>query len=104
MDVHHQAAGFDVGIRLKGVVLPGAAGLDPRAESASAAHRSPHLPIHVPKRPRFVAPELWAGWKPNGIGELKPNHYVEIAETIWDNRKALPYALRILRNGVCDGC
>ena len=51
-----------------------------------------------------MAPELWAGWKPNGIGELKPNHYMEIAETLWDNRRALPYALRILRNGVCDGC
>ncbi len=63
-----------------------------------------HLPVHVPKRPRLVAPELWAGWKPNGIGELKPNHYREIAETVWDNRRALPYALRILREGVCDGC
>ncbi len=57
-----------------------------------------------PKRPRLVAPELWAGWKPNGIGEQKPNHYLEIAQTIWENRHALPYALRILRNGVCDGC
>src|SRR5574340_1426901 len=37
MDVHHQAAGFDVGIRLKGVVLPGAAGLDPRAAFARGA-------------------------------------------------------------------
>ncbi len=69
-----------------------------------APRRSPHLPVHVPKRPRFIAPDLWAGWKPNGIGELKPNHYLEIAETVWDNRRALPYALRILRNGVCDGC
>jgi molybdopterin-dependent oxidoreductase alpha subunit len=48
--------------------------------------------------------EQWVGWKPNGIGEQKPNHYGAIAHTIWDNRKELPYALRILRKGVCDGC
>jgi molybdopterin-dependent oxidoreductase alpha subunit len=56
------------------------------------------------RRPRRIAPELWAGWKPNGIGEQKPNHYSEIAQAVWDNRRALPYALRILRHGVCDGC
>ena len=41
---------------------------------------------------------------PNGIGHVKPNHYAEIAKTIWRNRDELPFALRILRNGVCDGC
>jgi molybdopterin-dependent oxidoreductase alpha subunit len=79
-------------------------GAGAHAAPAAPPRRSPHLPVHVHRRPRFVAPELWAGWKPNGLGELKPNHYVEIAETIWDNRRALPYALRILRDGVCDGC
>jgi molybdopterin-dependent oxidoreductase alpha subunit len=48
--------------------------------------------------------DQWVGWKPNGIGEQKPNHYGAIVHTIWDNRKELPYALRILRKGVCDGC
>jgi molybdopterin-dependent oxidoreductase alpha subunit len=48
--------------------------------------------------------EHWAGWRPNGIGEQKPNHYGAMVQTIWDNRKELPYALRILRKGVCDGC
>ncbi len=48
--------------------------------------------------------EQWVGWKPNGIGEQKPNHYGAIARTIWDNRRELPYAARILRKGVCDGC
>ena len=48
--------------------------------------------------------EQWVGWKPNGIGEQKPNHYGAIARTIWDNRRELPYAMRILRKGVCDGC
>ncbi len=48
--------------------------------------------------------DLWVGWRPNGIGEVKPNHYGEMIRTIWQNRKALPYASRILRKGVCDGC
>ena len=48
--------------------------------------------------------DLWVGWKPNGIGEQKPHHYRGIAKTIWENRRNLPYAFRILRKGVCDGC
>jgi molybdopterin-dependent oxidoreductase alpha subunit len=47
---------------------------------------------------------LWVGFKPYGIGETKPNHYGEIARTIWENRDNLPYAWRVLRKGVCDGC
>ncbi len=61
-------------------------------------------PSSRPRRPRRIAPDLWAGWKPNGIGEQKPNHYLEIARTVWDNKHALPYAWRILTQGVCDGC
>ncbi|HTK17696.1 MAG TPA: FdhF/YdeP family oxidoreductase [Acidimicrobiia bacterium] len=48
--------------------------------------------------------DLWVGWKPNGIGEQKPHHYRGMAKTVWENRRNLPYALRILRKGVCDGC
>ena len=48
--------------------------------------------------------DLWVGWKPNGIGEQKPHHYRGIARTIWENRRNLPFAVRILRKGVCDGC
>jgi molybdopterin-dependent oxidoreductase alpha subunit len=48
--------------------------------------------------------DLWVGWRPNGIGETKPNHYAEMLRTIWENRRHLPYAARILRKGVCDGC
>ena len=48
--------------------------------------------------------DLWAGWRPNGVGETKPNHYGEILRTVWANRRRLPYAARILRRGVCDGC
>ncbi|MBI4481379.1 MAG: molybdopterin-dependent oxidoreductase, partial [Acidobacteria bacterium] len=43
-------------------------------------------------------------WVPFGIGHTKPNHYWEIAKVLWENRDNLPYAWRILRHGVCDGC
>src|SRR5262245_53128457 len=46
----------------------------------------------------------WVGYSPNGIGEQKPNHYGAMLRTLWDNRRELPYATRILRKGVCDGC
>ncbi len=46
----------------------------------------------------------WAGLAPNGIGHVKPNHYLEIARTVWRNRDQLPFAWRILTKGVCDGC
>jgi hypothetical protein len=29
---------------------------------------------------------------------------MEMAEVIWENRDALPYAWNILKDGVCDGC
>jgi molybdopterin-dependent oxidoreductase alpha subunit len=48
--------------------------------------------------------DLWVGLKPNGMGEQKPNHYGAMARTVWENRKNLPWAWRILRKGVCDGC
>ena len=46
----------------------------------------------------------WAGLAPNGIGQTKPNHYLEMAKVIWRNRDQLPFAYRILTQGVCDGC
>ncbi|MFN3930041.1 MAG: molybdopterin-dependent oxidoreductase, partial [Thermoflexus sp.] len=49
-------------------------------------------------------PRLWASWKPFGIGEQRPNNYLEILRAIWENRDQLAYAWRILRDGVCDGC
>ncbi|HEY3131551.1 MAG TPA: FdhF/YdeP family oxidoreductase [Acidobacteriota bacterium] len=49
-------------------------------------------------------PALWAGLVPNGLGQVKPNHYLEIVKTVWQNRDQLPFAWRILRDGVCDGC
>jgi molybdopterin-dependent oxidoreductase alpha subunit len=49
-------------------------------------------------------PSTWVSLVPNGIGHTKPNHYLEIAKTIWRNRQQLPFAWRILSRGVCDGC
>jgi molybdopterin-dependent oxidoreductase alpha subunit len=46
----------------------------------------------------------WVGLMPNGIGQVKPNHYLEIVKTLWRNRDELPFAWRILTRGVCDGC
>src|SRR3954454_21319844 len=46
----------------------------------------------------------WAGFVPNGAGQVKPNHYFEILKVAWRNRRHLLYALSILRKGVCDGC
>src|SRR5438876_1777217 len=39
-----------------------------------------------------------------GFGEQKPHHYREMAKIAWANRDQLPFAWRILRDGVCDGC
>ncbi|MBX3278348.1 MAG: FdhF/YdeP family oxidoreductase [Acidobacteria bacterium] len=48
--------------------------------------------------------EDWVSLRPNGIGQIKPNHYLDMARIIWRNRDQLPYAWRILTRGVCDGC
>ncbi|MBW4683153.1 MAG: FdhF/YdeP family oxidoreductase [Microcoleus vaginatus WJT46-NPBG5] len=49
-------------------------------------------------------PAHWASWKPFGIGEQYPNNYWEVFRAIGENLDELPYALRILNQGVCDGC
>jgi molybdopterin-dependent oxidoreductase alpha subunit len=49
-------------------------------------------------------PSLWASKVPRHPGEQKPNHYLEMARVAWANRDQLPYAWRILKEGVCDGC
>ena len=57
--------------------------------------------IKAPKRARK---DLWVGYSPNGIGHQKPNHFLDMAKTVWVNRHHLPFAWRILSKGVCDGC
>jgi molybdopterin-dependent oxidoreductase alpha subunit len=46
----------------------------------------------------------WVSLVPTGFHEQKPNHYLEMLRVAWENRDELPYAWRILRDGVCDGC
>ncbi len=41
---------------------------------------------------------------PFGLGSAKPHHYRDMLRIAWQNRDQLPYAWRILRDGVCDGC
>ena len=41
---------------------------------------------------------------PFGLGYQKPHHYWEMFRVLWENRDNLPYAWRILKHGVCDGC
>src|SRR5437773_11443382 len=41
---------------------------------------------------------------PFGLGQVKPKHFREMAEVVWKNRDNLPYAFKVLRRGVCDGC
>ncbi len=49
-------------------------------------------------------PASWVSLIPNGLGQVKPNHYLEILRVAWENRDRPLYAWRILRDGVCDGC
>jgi molybdopterin-dependent oxidoreductase alpha subunit len=58
------------------------------------------------KRPTRRRPERMADESrmPFGIGAQKPHHYLAMAKVVWENRDALPYAYRVLSEGVCDGC
>ncbi len=49
-------------------------------------------------------PRTWVSLKPFGLGEEKPHHYRDMARVWWENRDELEYGMRILRDGVCDGC
>ena len=49
-------------------------------------------------------PSLWAGWRPNGVGEQKPNHYLDMTKAAWANRNHPRYAWQVLTKGACDGC
>src|SRR5207244_6543242 len=39
-----------------------------------------------------------------GLGQQKPHHYLDMLKVAWENRDQLPFAWRILNDGVCDGC
>lgn len=53
---------------------------------------------------RLLNPSTWVSFAPNGLGHVKPNHIAEMLQVAWANRDQLPYAMRILNDGVCDGC
>ena len=57
--------------------------------------------VKLPGRPD---PKLWVGKMPFGLGKIKPHHIRDTIKVAWDNRDNLPYAYRILTQGVCDGC
>jgi len=56
------------------------------------------------KLPLRPDPKLWVSKVPFGFGKIKPHHIRDMMKTVWDNRDNLPYAYRILTQGVCDGC
>jgi len=58
-------------------------------------------PTRLPLAPD---PKLWVSPVPFGLGKIKPHHIRDTIKAVWDNRDNLPYAYRILTQGVCDGC
>lgn len=58
----------------------------------------------VPKVPRAWDPRSWVSLVPNGLGKTKPNHFLDMAKVIWENRRNLRYGWKVLTRGVCDGC
>ncbi|HET8679944.1 MAG TPA: FdhF/YdeP family oxidoreductase [bacterium] len=62
--------------------------------------------MFIMKLPKVKAwdPSLWASRIPLGIGEQRPNNYLEIWKALWENRDQLGFTWRILNHGVCDGC
>jgi molybdopterin-dependent oxidoreductase alpha subunit len=41
---------------------------------------------------------------PFGIGQTKPQHFLDMPKIVWQNRDNLGYAWQVLSKGVCDGC
>ncbi len=41
---------------------------------------------------------------PFGLGQTKPHHFAQFPAILWKNRDNLPYAWKVLSQGVCDGC
>lgn len=58
-------------------------------------------PIKIPKKPDS---KLWVSKVPFGLGKVKPHHIRDTMKVVWENKDNLPYATRILTQGVCDGC
>ncbi len=56
------------------------------------------------KPTKLPTPSNWASLKPFGVGEQRPNNFAEVFRAGWENRDQAAYAMRILSDGVCDGC
>ena len=56
------------------------------------------------KLPLMPSPKSWVSAVPFGLGKIKPKHIRDTMKVAWENRDSLPYAYRILTQGVCDGC
>jgi molybdopterin-dependent oxidoreductase alpha subunit len=64
-------------------------------------------PIHIRLEAKVILAQFESSYNLQSLPsrlKVKPNHYFEIARTVWRNRDQLPYAWRILTQGVCDGC
>nr|WP_220185890.1 FdhF/YdeP family oxidoreductase [Paenactinomyces guangxiensis] len=47
---------------------------------------------------------MWVSPVPFGLGKVKPHHIRDTLKVAWENRDQFSYAVRILTQGVCDGC
>lgn len=47
---------------------------------------------------------LAAGAMPFGLSRTKPRHFRDMLRIVWQNKDALPWAWKVLSQGVCDGC
>ncbi|MBL7647799.1 MAG: FdhF/YdeP family oxidoreductase [Candidatus Hydrogenedentes bacterium] len=56
------------------------------------------------KQNKRWTPANWASKVPFGLGEQGPNNFAELFRAGWENKDELAFALRILKDGVCDGC
>ncbi|MEX2626682.1 MAG: FdhF/YdeP family oxidoreductase [Ilumatobacteraceae bacterium] len=52
----------------------------------------------------MALPRSWVSLSPNGLGHQKPNHFGDMAKVALKVRGRARDALKILREGVCDGC
>jgi molybdopterin-dependent oxidoreductase alpha subunit len=68
--------------------------------STEAARKEPT----VSRTEKRIDRANWASLKPFGIGEQKPNNYLEVWRAFKENRDNAAYAWRILTQGTCDGC
>ncbi len=59
---------------------------------------------HLDRVPKRWQPSVWASKVPFGLTTPHPNNFAEITRAIKENKDQLPFAWRILNEGVCDGC